>query len=330
LGRYNALMLSRSTGKLLVCLAIFGICFGCQANHHQEARVMTTQPTSRPAVAAKPMFDFSKGAAGFPLVGHLPLNSRDNLVAEMTGGYASRVAMPTTRPTVVAQGKFPRLDSLNIDLSGGSIRTSIRPTSLKSVHKLVPVATIKSFSYVACPLKDEDAAENLTITASDARLELIRGRNEKEVLVMTDASHGEAAFYVTLADLRSLVADAAGEGGGRVVFFVNDTKLTMTSPTPRSLQASLEIRGFWLLIPTAITLSGRLDVDQNFNAKLSSLSCTGAEAGGPLLAGLINSAIKKYEGKVMPLAAFPGDHLKVKDLRISVDDTLHINAEFGD
>jgi hypothetical protein len=323
------MMRQMSMLKFISLAMLLGV-LGCQENHHPQARVMTTQPTSRPAVAAKPMFDFSKGAAGFPLVGRLPLDSRDNLVAEMTGGYASRVAMPTTRPTVVARGKFPKLESLNIDLSGGSIRTSIRPTSLKSVHKLVPVATVKSFSYVACPLKDEDAAENLTITATDARLELIRGRNEKEVLVMTDASHGEVTFYVTLADLRSLVADVAGEGGGRVVFFVDYTKLTMSSENPRSLQASLEIRGFWLLVPTAITLNGRLDIDQDFNAKLSSLSCTGAEAGGPLLAGLINSAIKKYEGKVMPLVAFPGDHLKMKDLRISVDDTLHINAEFGD
>jgi hypothetical protein len=30
------------------------------------------------------------------------------------------------------------------------------------------------------------------------------------------------------------------------------------------------------------------------------------------------------------LAAFPGDKLKMKDLHISVDDALHIDAAFGD
>ena len=90
------------------------------------------------------------------------------------------------------------------------------------------------------------------------------------------------------------------------------------------------MRGFWLLVPTAITLSGRIDIDENFNAKLSHLSCTGTEAGGPVLASFINNALKKYDGKVMPLAAFPGDKLKMRDLRIAVDDALHIDAEFGD
>jgi len=321
----------QSPVALSICLVLLVFFVGCQTSHRPSAaRVITTQPTSRPAVAAKPMFDFTKGAAGFPLAGRLPLNSGENFVSELIGGYAARVALPSTRPSVVAQGRFPHLDSLNINLSDGTIRTSIRPTSLKSVHKMESVATVKSFSYVACPLHDEDASENLKITASDAKLELIRGRGEKEVLVMTDARQGEAQFYVSLADLRTLVRDAAGDSGGRVIFFVRDTELTMTSENPRSLQATLEIRGFWLLIPTQITLSGRLDVDQNFNAKLSSLSCTGTEAGGPLLAGFINNSLKKYEGKTMPLAAFPGDHLKMRDLHISVDDTLHIDAEFGD
>ena len=238
--------------------------------------------------------------------------------------------MPTTRPTVVARGRFPNLDELNIDLSDGTIRTTIRPTSLKAVHKSVPVTTVKSFSYEACPLHDEEASENLKITASNAKLELIRGHGEKEVLVMTDASDGQVQFYMTLADLRSLVHDAAGENGGRAVFFVSDTNLTMASDNPHSLQATLSVRGFWLLIPTAITLSGRIDIDRDFNATLSALSCTGTEAGGPLLAAFINNSLKKFDGKSMPLAGFPGNHLKLRDVHISVDDTLRINAAFGD
>jgi pyrimidine operon attenuation protein/uracil phosphoribosyltransferase len=90
------------------------------------------------------------------------------------------------------------------------------------------------------------------------------------------------------------------------------------------------VRGFWLLVPTAITLTGRIDIDEHFNAKLSHLSCVGIEAGGPLLASLINTVLKKYDGKTMPLAAFPGDKLKMRDLHITVDDALRIDAQFGD
>jgi hypothetical protein len=126
------------------------------------------------------------------------------------------------------------------------------------------------------------------------------------------------------------VRDVADDDAEKAVFFVTDTKLTMTSDNPRSLQLTVEVRGFWLLVPADITVTGRIDVDGDFNATLSHLSCTGIEVGGPLLAGFINTALKKYQGKVMPLAAFPGDKLKMRDLHIGVDDALHIDAAFGD
>jgi hypothetical protein len=312
-----------------ICVGI-ALIAGCASNRHPAARVITTQPASRPVIAAKPMIDFSRGAAGFPLLGHLPLDSKDHMVAELTGGYAARVAMPTTRPTVVASGSFPNLDSIAIDLSNGTIRTSYRPTSLKSVRRMEPIASVKSLTYVASPLHYDDASQNLKITASDVKLSLIRGKGDSQVLVMTDASQGEANFFVSLADLSTIVRDVADDNAGRAVFFVRDTKLTMASDNPRSLESTVQVRGFWLLIPTAITLTGRIDIDKDFNAKFSHLSCIGTDVGGPLLAGFINPTLKKFEGKTMPLASFPGNRLKMHDLHIRVDDALHIDAAFGD
>jgi hypothetical protein len=328
---YNAIMLLRRTISIRVCsFVIVAVLAGCGVSHRPAARVVATQPTSKPVIAAKPMIDFSRGAAGFPIVGHLPLNSSENFVSELSAGYAARVQLPTTRPTVVVQGKFPTFDSLDINLSDGTIRSSYRPSSMKNVHKMEPVASVKSLTYVASPLHYDDASQNLKITASNVKLELLRGKGEKEVLVMTDATQGEAHFFVSLTDLSTIVRDVADDNAGKAVFFVRDTKLKMTSENPHSLESTVDVRGFWLLIPTAITLTGRIDVDQNFYAKLSHLSSKGSDVGGPLLAGFIDAALKKYEGKVMPLAAFPGNRLKMRDLRISVDDALHIDAEFGD
>jgi hypothetical protein len=324
------MLLRRLQNISVWAIAALAVFVGCQANHHPAGHVITTQPAAKPVPTTKPMVDFSKGAAGFPLAGKLPLDSRSNFVSELIGGYADRVILPTSQPAVVAEGQYPNLDALNINLSDGTIRTSYRPTSLKSVHKIEPIATVKYLSYNASPLHYDDASQSLKITASDVKLSLIRGRGDKAVLVMTDASEGQAHFFVTLADLNTIVRDATDDNAGEAVFFVRDTKLTMTSENPRSLESKIEVRGFWLLIPTDITLTGRIDVDQNFNAKFSHLSCTGTDVGGPLLAKFIDGALKKYEGKVMPLAAFPGDKLKMRDLHITVDDALHVDAEFGD
>ncbi len=310
--------------------ALLGV-VGCATTHHPTPHVLaTTQPATRPVAAGKPLIDFTKGMAGFPIEGKLPLDSREHLLSELTGGYAARVDLPTSRPSVVITGKFPHMDSLLVDLSDGMVRTSYRPTSLKSVKKTTPLATVKYISYTACPLHYGDSSTNLKITASDAKLALIHGKGEKAVLVMTDVAQGEASFDVTLADLNQIVHVAADDNGGKAVFFVRHTHLAMSSDNPHSLAASMDIEGFWLLIPTAIRLSGRIDIDDNFNATLSHLSCVGTEVGGPLMAGFIDPALKKYEGRTLPLVAFPGDKLKLRDLHMAVDDSLRVNVVFGD
>ncbi len=292
--------------------------------------MVQTRASTRPIISAKPLVDFSKGAAGFPLVGKLPLNSKENLVAELTAAYAQRVRMPTTRPTVIARGAFPHLDALQIDLSDGVIQSGYRPGSLKSVRGLTPLATVKSLSYRAEGLHYDEARQSLSITASDAKISLLTARGEKQVLVMTDAQQGEAHFRVSLADLNALVRDATDDNASRAVFFVDETKLTMRSDNPHSLEAKVDIDGFWLLIPTSITLTGRIDVDDEFNARVSHLTCVGGRVGGPLMASFLGPALKKFDGKTMPLVAFPGDRMHMRDLRISVDDSLRVDAVFGD
>ena len=126
-----------------------------------------------------------------------------------------------------------------------------------------------------------------------------------------------------------MIHSAAADHGGSAGFFVTSTKLTMTSDNPHSLAASLELNGFLLVIPTSLTLTGRIDIDDDFQATLSHLHCTGGSVGGGLLANYINDKLAKYEGKRQPLATFPGSHMRLRDVHIAVDDSLHVNADFG-
>jgi hypothetical protein len=125
------------------------------------------------------------------------------------------------------------------------------------------------------------------------------------------------------------VLAGARENAHKAGFFVTDLAVTLNSDDPRSLAIDLHVGGLWILLPTAIDFHGQVDVDDNFNAHLSRLSCTGNSIGGPILASLINSAIKKYEGRVMPLAAFPGNKIHLHDLAIHLDDSLRIKIGFG-
>ncbi len=308
------------------CWILIALLIGCQSVHHQAA----VTPATHPANPAKPMIDFSRGAAGFPVAGKLKLDSSDHLAKELTAGYAAKIKLPTSRPTVTVEGTFPNLESLRIDLTGGTVFKDYRPTSLKSVSKISPIAQVKYLEYSAEPLYFGNATQSLHLTASNVQLGLLTGEGERATLVMTDASDGAARFDIPLKDLRNVIVLGAKQNAGKAAFLVTDTNVDLASDNPHSLSVTMRVSGFWLLLPATFTLTGRIDIDKDFNATTSGLSCKGNDVGGALLAGFIDSALKKYNGKSSPLASFPGDKLKLHEIGIKVDDSLHVSAKFGD
>ena len=135
-----------------------------------------------------------------------------------------------------------------------------------------------------------------SIDATDVTLALLHGRGEKEVLVMSDAGSGSAKFDARLDDLNTLDShSAASDHGGSAGFFVTSTQLTMTSDNPHSLAAlALAARRFSARDShLADAVSGRIDIDDDFQATLSHLHCTGGSVGGGLLAKYIDDKLAK-------------------------------------
>lgn len=311
---------------LLVSLA--GI-IGCQSNRPNNP---PPPPATKPAANARPLIDFSRGAGGFPLAGETLPKTRDALVESLLAGYRSRVSIPDDgRVRITATGDaYPTLDALTIDLTDTQIKGSYRPASMRNPVRLSDGLFVKRLQYVAQPLRYVDGSTNLSITARDARLDLLRGRRgESGTLVMTECTDGRVNFDVPITDLRSMLLSAAKAGGSRSGYFVRNVDAKFASDDSRSLSCDIGVSGFWLLLPTALRLTARVDVDDAFNARLSNVRCTGEDVGGFLVAGWIDNALKKYDGRVMPLAAFPGGKIKVRDLHIGVDDALHIFVGFG-
>ena len=291
-----------------------------------------TQPTAaKPVVGSRPLIDFARGAGGFPLAEDALPDSRDELVTSLSEEYRARVKIADDAKPVIATGAdYPNLETLDVDLSGGKIKSAYRPSTFKAVGRLHRrVLHVDRLSYTARPLQYVDGSTNLRITARDVTLGLLHGRGEQAALVMTDAKEGHVNFEVPLEDLRSMFKVSAKSGGSRAGYTVSDVQMKLISYDSRSLTCELKVRGFWVLLPTSFKLTGRIDIDDQFNAHLSNIACTGVDVGGVLLAGFIDNALKKYDGRVMPLASFPGGRIKIRDVKIDVDDSLRIYAAFG-
>jgi len=72
-----------------------------------------------------------------------------------------------------------------------------------------------------------------------------------------------------------------------------------------------------------------MDVDDQLNGKITRLSCDGDQLLGPLISTIVNPQLDKYEGKKRPLVGFVYGNMKLRDLKINVDDGFKLDAAFG-
>ena len=276
---------------------------------------------------SKPVIDFGKGGGGLPIEGIKQLKTVPDLMLGLMQGYRSRLELPKDHDAISIEGEFPHLDLLRVDLTEAKLKRDFRPHQFKKPSSPKAVVFAKQFEYVARPIRYHDGPMEMVITARDAELSLIRD-GDKSSLVVTNASEGTFDFSMNIADIRPMLMAGAKENasGG---FGVRDIIFEARSDNERSLVVDMKVAATWLFVPADLHLTGRVDIDDNFNVRLSGLRCDGENLGGLLLAGFVDDQMQKHNGKVMPLAAWPGDKLRLSGAQIQVDDHIRIKAAFG-
>jgi hypothetical protein len=298
----------------------FIVC-GCATRSRIETRPQTITYVS------KPVIDFGRGGGGLPLEGLKELASAEDLMATLTRGFDARIELPRDRQTVTMSGEFPNLELLKVDLSNTSLRKEYKPRELKKPSAPQAAVFAKQFEYVARPLKYQDGPMEWHITAKDAELSLIRD-GEKGSLILTNASEGSFEFAMKVENIRPMLlagAKAHAKGG----FAVRDVAISARCENEQSLLVEMKVDATWMLLPATFRIRGRIDIDESFNVCLSGLGCEGRDLGGLLLAGFINDAMQKHNGKLMPLAQWPGDRIRLSGAKISLDDQIRVKAAFG-
>jgi hypothetical protein len=302
-----------------LALLSFIVC-GCAGRSRPEARPQITY-------VSKPVIDFGRGGGGLPLEGIKDLESAGDLLAGLTRGFESRIELPSGHQPITLSGEFPHLEALTVNLSNATLRKEYKPRELKKPTAPQPKVFVKNFEYVARPLKYQDGPMEWHITAKDAELSLIRD-GEKGSLILTNASEGSFEFSMNLANVRPMLlagAKAHAKGG----FSVRDVEISARCENERSLLIDMKVDATWMLLPATFRIKGRIDIDESFNVCLSGLGCEGRNLGGLLLSGFINDAMQKHNGKLMPLAAWPGDRIRLSGAKINLDDQIRIKAAFG-
>lgn len=307
---------------------------GCAAR--QKTRPAPRQASQR-TYLDQPVLDFRRGGTGLPVPAAALPPSREDFVSQLLRAYAARLVLPRASAddgpkVIVADGAYPRLSTLHVDVSGARARKDYKPKQTKTeaehVARLRTELWVSDFAYVAEPLRYEHGEMHLRLTGRDAAFGLVKEPDGSGTLVMIDAAEGEMVLSAKVQDLRAMLLGGAknhAKGG----FWVRDVDLAITSDQPRAVEIALRVKAMWTLLPMTFRLGGRIAVDEEFNAHLTGVFCAGEDPGGMLVAAMVGPDMRKEEGRIRPLARWPNDRIELKDVSLTGGERLRLAVKFG-
>ena len=284
-------------------------------------------PASKPWINAKGLCVFQFGADGMPL-------TADGFASALEDGCRRGIWLPKDAQVVEMEGAdtYPTLRALRVNFSDAKIDFDPKRKTTKPPENYVARGGFRtaSFQVMGHRLSVEDAHLSVGVNATDVRFDFTRDRKGRPFLMLAEAREGEMMFEATYADLESLIYSAFRDGAKPYGVLVNGTRLKMRSDDDgHSLVAELKVDTTFAGLPAGLKFRARFDVDDQLNGRISDLTCTGDKVLGPLISGVIQPALRKYDGKTRPLVAFPKGTMQLHEVKIDTDQSVRLSAKFG-
>jgi hypothetical protein len=110
---------------------------------------------------------------------------------------------------------------------------------------------------------------------------------------------------------------------------VKKTKLMLKQDGPRTVSFRAEVTAKVFIMSATLALTGKLEIDDDFYARVSGLALDGDAMVTNLAGSFLRPRLEKLEGSVFPLLAFLPAGLMLRDIEVSVAPALHVQARFG-
>jgi len=160
---------------------------------------------------------------------------------------------------------------------------------------------------------------------------LHQGRDDKgeALLLVNRVRTGHFALSVAQLDLENAIRQVVEKEAAKQGITIEETRVSMRARGLRSLAADIRLRAKKFMFRTNIDISGQVDIDDSFNARISNLKCRGDGTIGSLACGALEPHLQKLNGRAFSLMSVPLGEIKLRDVRIAVADTVDITADFG-
>jgi hypothetical protein len=266
----------------------------------------------------------------FPLAGKDFPTSSDALVTAIGDALADVFTFPQKQKSVsISGGKFPDLKTVSINLDGAEVSVDKPPPKPVGIGSRKPGVTVEKLTVSGHPIRYGRARLDLDITAKSLRFDFDRDQADHPLLVLAAAHEGNVAAKIDRADIQSLLLEAATALAGQQGVTIQDLQLKLTSEGPRDIAANVRVKAKKMMMSGVIQITGRLTIDDEFNARVSGLKCVGEGFVGGAAATFLQKKLAPIDGTKIPLMAFSLGDVTLRDVKISLVDSLQVNAAFG-
>ena len=231
-------------------------------------------------------------------------------------------------PVSIRDESYPHLEELNISLDGARLRDNPpRPSSAS--QPATPALQVDRLILNAAALSLGPATVDVTLSARDVQFAQAPNEDDEIVLFIESAADGRIEISASPSDLEALITKVAKTEAGKHRVTIDSVQLKLRSKTPRSLAAEVRLSARKLFLAASIRITGQLDLDDELNARISGLDCTGDGAIAALACGVLKPHLQKLDGREVPLMSLPLGEIRLRDVQVTVGEKLSVTAEFG-
>lgn len=249
-------------------------------------------------------------------------------LARLLNESLNRLFSGPSDPVSVRTEAYPEIAELRISLDGAELRRDPpRPPVLRT--STIPALALAALQIRGSGVILGPATLDLELTARDVRLSQARDGNDELVLVLQSAADGNVEISAAKDVIERAIAVVAKAEAGKHGVTIDQVQLAVRPRGSRGIDGEVRLRARKLFFTTVIKLAGKLDLDEQLNASVSDLRCTGDGAIGSLACGFLAPHLQKVNGRSFSLMALPLGDVRLRDVRLSANERLTVEAEFG-
>ncbi|HEV3409274.1 MAG TPA: hypothetical protein VG095_03210 [Chthoniobacterales bacterium] len=263
----------------------------------------------------------------FPLLTKtFPANARE--LERLLSESLARVLITHGDPVRVMGEDVARLDQISINLDHAEVRCDAPPPRMPS-GRTSPALDVQRLNLQGHGVALGPANVDLTLEAQSVQLHQGTDARDELVLTLHAATDGHVEVSTTVADVERAVVEIAKREAGKQGVTIEDVRLDLRQAGPRAVESVASFRARKMFFSTTVRITGRLEIDEQLNARLSNLNCEGEGAIGSLACGFLGPHLQTVNGRTFPLMTFSLGEVHLRDVQLSVGNRLTVRAEFG-